>query len=457
MPESEYRTTPYKTDKMPPGVPYIVGNEAAERFSYYGMNSILVIFMTKYMMDAQGHPDHLGEHQAEAWYHTFVSAVYFLPLAGAFLADAILGKFRTILSLSVVYCIGHFVLAINDTRIGLISGLALIALGAGGIKPCVSANVGDQFGPSNQHLLTRVFSWFYFSINIGSAVSTMLIPEFLNSIGPKVAFGTPGIAMLIATVIFWLGRKKFVHIPPTGLACYGRELVRPENLKAIGNLLILMPFAAMFWALWQQNFSSWVLQADKMNRFLFGREWLPAQIQTVNPVFVLGMLPLFSYVIYPAVSKIVRLTPLRKFGAGLFMVILSFVIVGWIQTRIDAGERPHIIWQILAFLVLTAGEVMVSVTHLEFAYTQAPRSMKSLVMCTYLGSVALGNVFTAWINSLIHQGILHLEGASYFFFFVKVMLVTAVVYLCVAPFYRGKTYIQDEEGPAGSPDNAAAT
>src|SRR6267143_4535643 len=123
MPESEYRTTPLKTDKMPPGVPYIVGNEAAERFSYYGLNSILVIFMAKYMLDAQGHPDHLSEKQAEAWYHTFVFAVYFLPLAGAFLADAILGKYRTILILSVVYFLGHFVLAINDTRVGLACGL----------------------------------------------------------------------------------------------------------------------------------------------------------------------------------------------------------------------------------------------------------------------------------------------------------------------------------------------
>src|SRR2546428_12342060 len=132
MPESEYQTTPLKTDKMPPGVPYIVGNEAAERFSYYGLNSILVIFMAKYMVDAQGHPDHLSEKQADAWYHTFAFAVYFLPLAGAFLADAILGKYRTILILSIVYCFGHFVLAINDTRVGLICGLSLVAMGAGG-------------------------------------------------------------------------------------------------------------------------------------------------------------------------------------------------------------------------------------------------------------------------------------------------------------------------------------
>src|SRR6478735_4425493 len=123
MAKQEYLTSPPKITTMPPGVPYIVGNEAAERFSYYGMNSILVIFMTKYMLDAHGQPDRFTEHQADAWYHTFVSAVYFLPLAGAFLADAILGKYRTILSLSIVYCLGHFVLAINDTRIGLISGL----------------------------------------------------------------------------------------------------------------------------------------------------------------------------------------------------------------------------------------------------------------------------------------------------------------------------------------------
>jgi POT family proton-dependent oligopeptide transporter len=441
-----YLTAPTKSTGMPPGVPYIVGNEAAERFSYYGMNSILVIFMTKYMMDAHGHPDHLSEPQAEAWYHTFVFAVYFLPLAGAFLADAILGKYRTILILSVVYCLGHFVLALNDTRLGLTIGLGLVAMGAGGIKPCVSANVGDQFGPSNQHLLSKVFSWFYFSINIGSAVSTMLVPAFLDRYGPKVAFGTPGIAMFIATVIFWLGRKKFVHIPPTGLARFGRELMKAENLKALGNLLILVPFAAMFWALWQQNFSSWVLQADKMDRFLFGREWLPAQIQTVNPIFVLAMLPLFSYVVYPLVGKLVNVTPLRKFGAGLLMMVFAFLIVAWIQIRLDAGERPNISWQILAFLVLTAGEVMVSVTHLEFAYTQAPKSMKSLVMCTYLGSVALGNAFTAGVNFFIQNpdGSVALRGASYFFFFVKVMLVTCVLYALVARFYRGKTYIQDD-------------
>jgi proton-dependent oligopeptide transporter, POT family len=470
MAQAAYLTAPLKTDKMPPGVPYIVGNEAAERFSYYGMNGILVIFMTQHLLNAQGHPDHMSEAQADAWYHTFVSCLYFLPVLGAILGDALLGKYRTILFLSIVYCFGHLALALDHTRLGLVVGLGLIALGAGGIKPCVSANVGDQFGASNQHLLPRVFSWFYFSINFGSAFSTLLIPWMLDPYrvtaeqaaglpawvvrvlervhGPDIAFGTPGILMFIATVIFWLGRKKFVHLPPAGLRRYAKEIAQRENLKALGNLLILVPFSAIFWSLWQQNFSSWVLQSEKMNRHLFGIDWKPAQIQTVNPIFILVMLPLFSYVFYPTINKVFRLTPLRKIGIGLFVTALAFAIVGWIQLRIDAGQTPHILWQILAFVVLTAAEVMVSVTHLEFAYTQAPRKLKSLIMCTYLGAVALGNVFTAAVNFLIQRsdGTVRLQGASYFFFFVIVMFATSLLFVFFARFYSGKAYIQDESG-----------
>jgi POT family proton-dependent oligopeptide transporter len=87
---------------------------------------------------------------------------------------------------------------------------------------------------------------------------------------------------------------------------------------------------------------------------------------------------------------------------------------------------------------------MVSVTHLEFAYTQAPKKMKSLVMCTYLGTISLGNLFTAAINSLIEHGTLKLTGAAYFFFFVVVMFVTAVLFLVFARFYKGKTHLQDQ-------------
>jgi POT family proton-dependent oligopeptide transporter len=207
-----------------------------------------------------------------------------------------------------------------------------------------------------------------------------------------------------------------------------------------------VPFVAMFWALWQQNFSSWILQAESMDRHLFGIEWLSSQIQTVNPIFILIMLPLFSYLVYPFVEKFVPLTPLRKIGAGLFVTAASFYLVTVIQKWIDAGGKPSITWQIWAFVILTAGETLVSPTHLEFSYTQGPVKMKSLVMCTYLLAVSLGNVFTSGVNFFIQNpdGSVKLQGASYFMFFTYVMLGTGVLFAIVMPFYKGRTFLQDQ-------------
>ena len=158
-----YRTRPSQTETgMPAGVPYIIGNEAAERFSFYGMKSILALFMVKYLMTHSGTADHMSENDASKWTHFFGAGVYYLPIAGAFLSDGVLGKYRTIFWLSIVYCFGHFALALDDTRVGLLVGLSLICVGAGGIKPCVSANVGDQFGEGNKPLLSKEFGGFYF-------------------------------------------------------------------------------------------------------------------------------------------------------------------------------------------------------------------------------------------------------------------------------------------------------
>lgn len=482
MAKSEYITAPLNIKGMPPGVPYIIGNEAAERFSYYGMNSILTIFMTKYLTDKMGHMSTMQPANAEAWYHTFVFTLYFLPLLGAVLADAAFGKFKVVMVLSIVYCGGHAALALIGSSVAhmiepryiLAIGLLLIALGAGGIKPCVSTNVGDQFGKSNQHLLTRVFNWFYFAINFGSAFSTLLIPwllepykaspwlsahaspatvSFLESPrlhSPDIAFGLPGVLMAIATTVFWLGRKKFVHIPPAGFKNYVREILDPGTLKTLGHLMIPVPFVMIFWALWQQNFSSWIVQAESMDRHFLGNEWLSSQIQTVNPIFILLMLPLFSYLIYPLVGRVVTLTPLRRIGAGLFVTAGAFFIVAMIQTRLDGGLKPNIIWQVWAFVVLTAGEILVSPTHLEFSYTQAPVRLKSLVMCTYLIAISLGNAFTAVVNFVIQNpdGSVKLQGTSYFMFFVWVMLGTGILFAIVTPFYKGRTYLQDQPDAA---------
>jgi POT family proton-dependent oligopeptide transporter len=434
---------------MPPGVPYIVGNEAAERFSFYGMRAILVTFMTQYLLSSNGTPDHMTDRQAVYWYHTFVSITYFLPLLGAIIADAFWGKYRTILVLSLVYCCGHAALALNDTRVGLVIGLGLIALGAGGIKPCVSANVGDQFGPSNQFLISRVFSWFYFSINFGSAISTLLIPKILHGkgrfSGPHFAFALPGILMFIATVIFWMGRKKFVHVPPAGKN-FVRETFNRANLKIIAHLYIIFVFVAVWWSLYEQTASSWTLQAGKMNLHFLGVNWTQEQLQAANPIFILILIPVFSYVIYPVVDRIFPLTPLRKISIGFFLTIPTYLLAAWIEGQIGQGRHPSIGWQVASYFLLTSAEVLVSITSLEFSYTQAPKKLKSLIMSLYLTSITLGDSFVAAVNIFIENkdGTSKLPGPTYYLFFAGLLLVSSVVFIFVARKYQPHTFIQDE-------------
>jgi len=441
-----YLTAPLVRSTMPGGLPYIIANEAAERFSFYGMRAILVVFMTRYLMGSDGSPALMSGDEAKGWYHLFVSAVYLTPLLGALLADGLLGKYRTIILLSLVYCAGHAALALDDTRIGLVVGLGLIALGAGGIKPCVSAHLGDQFGNSNQRLLSRAFAWFYFAINLGALVSSLATPWLLDRYGSAVAFAVPGLLMLLATLVFWMGRHRFVHIPPGGRR-FLREAFSRRGLGALGRLAIVYLFVAVFWSLFDQTGSSWVLQAGQMNNTLWGVELLPAQIQAANPLLVMLLIPLFSYLIYPAIERVFPLTPLRKITIGLFLAAAAFSIPTTIQMAIDAGATPSIALQLLAYVVLTAAEVMVSITCLEFSYTQAPGTMKSLVMAFFMLSISLGNLFTSTVNFFIQTpgGDSLLAGADYFLFFTVLMLVTATLFVVVARFYHGKNYIHAEQ------------
>lgn len=519
---SHFRTAPRTMKGMPPGIPFIVGNEAAERFSFYGMKTILVVFMTQYLLLSTGRPDLMNETEARESMHLFVASAYFFPILGGIIADAFLGKYLTILILSLVYCGGHLCLALMDMpesmlahtmepRGWLLAGLALIAIGSGGIKPCVSAHVGDQFGQSNRHLLQRVFGWFYFAINFGSFFSTLLTPWLLKHWGASWAFGVPGILMAVATLVFWLGRNRFVHIPPRG-PHYFVETFGREGLASILKLVPLYLLVAVFWSLYDQSGGAWVQQAQHMDRRFLGVQWLESQIQAINPLLVLIFIPLFSTLIYPALGRLIDLTPLRKILVGFALTVIAFAITAHAQGIIDSetarfrneitplaaagtldrpataaalrqvgltshantietlsdtdslvpsvvdagiavdrdGNRilanwPTVGWQLLAYIVITAAEVLVSITCLEFSYTQAPPQMKSLVMSLYLLSVSLGNFFTAMVNSLTKDASGHsvLTGENYYWFFTGCMAAATLLLVPVLWWYRPREYIQN--------------
>ena len=224
-----------------------------------------------------------------------------------------------------------------------------------------------------------------------------MTPWLLKWYGPHWAFGIPGVLMAIATFLFWKGRHKFIHVPPGGKKFFN-EIFSKEGLAAIGKLIPLYLFIAMFWALFDQTGSSWVFQAQDMDRNFMGITWLESQIQAINPLLILTFIPLFTRVVYPSLDKVFKLTPLRKIGIGLFLAAASFALVTLVQGWIDAGERPSVAWQLTAFALLTAAEVMVSIVALEFSYTQAPRNMKSMIMAIFLLSVWAGNFLTSGIN-----------------------------------------------------------
>ncbi len=558
-----WRTSPdHENEGWPKGVPYIVGNEMCERFSYYGMRAILTVHLVA-LYQLTGAAESIAKDKATAAYHLFAGAVYAFPMLGAILADRFWGKYRTILWLSLMYCVGHGVLAVADiptdpnTRLTLVGvGLACIAIGAGGIKPCVSANVGDQFGRANWGKVQTIYQIFYFSINFGSFFATLLIPAIRGDGSEPwrtaLAFGIPGVLMGIATFFFWLGRDKFVHVPaqPGGrlgkldtaagsllFLALGHLFITPadfgwwravislvfiaagfgvfkyrqsleqddgflailiynlaaklrggdanaeladadhdssspllksatwskfwgpaiqkfgvaatEGPYAVFKVCTIFIFIPIFWAIFDQHGSTWILQAQSMDCTLFGVEVQPEQIAAWNPLMVMLLIPIMNAVYRISKGIGFEWTPLRRMVIGLFMSGGSFAVAAIAQRMIDA-QGPGVVsvwWQVLAYLILTTSEVLVSITALEFAYTQAPKRMKSVVMGLFLLTVTLGNAFVSALTSAKDSiaSMLNTEfgQAEFFWFFCWAAVVVGVLMALRARVYIQHDYAQD--------------
>jgi len=518
-------------DRWPQQIKYIVGNEACERFSYYGMTSILAGYISGEL--AKGG---LGQtpDMATSVIHTFKFANYFMPLFGAWLSDKIIGRYHTILWVSLFYCAGHGVLACSDLAGGphgkllfLYVGLALIAFGSGGIKPCVSAFVGDQFRPDQGHLLQKAYGAFYWSINFGSFFSFLAIPWIKNNHGYSWAFGVPGIAMGLATLVFWSGTKYYKRVPPSRqtktsgfipvfLSAYGNQpgfapllnilaalglpclamgaltvvavaqqmsptlvligraglviagiwyllivvhsllgrFELPESFwqgalkrytaveiaaaRSVNPILFVFALVPVFWSLFDQSNSTWVLQGEKMLSFnVLGFSIGAEEMQSANPALVMILVPLLTLGLYPRLGKLA--TPLKRMSFGLFLTAGSYVIVALLQKQIEAGAHISVAWQILPYIVLTTGEVLVSTTGLEFAFTEAAPEMKSTIMSFWLLTVAFGNLLVTAITKVLSSSESGHAGAvssSRFLLYAGLTFGVAILFSFVASRYR---------------------
>ena len=464
--------------RMPRQIPYIIANEGCERFSFYGMRNILTPFLISTLLLFLPEADRAGE--AKHVFHTFVIGVYFFPLLGGWLADRFFGKYNTVLWLSLVYCTGHACLAAFENNLnGFYVGLFLIALGSGGIKPLVSTFVGDQFDQTNKHKAKLVYDAFYWIINFGSFFASLLMPIFLRQYGAAVAFGIPGILMFIATVVFWSGRKKYVHVPPappdphsfmqvskTALLAHAPGQGRPgltvaaigaigavaslamswswgfviaaclalvlilafggvgvsmqlerarlkhpaeavDGVRAVLRILIVFALVTPFWSLFDQKASTWIVQANAMTQptlSLFGSDFTfqPAQMQALNPLLVMILIPFNNLALFPLIRMLgIEPTALRRMTAGIAFTALAWVVIGAIQIHMDSGTPTSMAWQILPYAILTLGEVLVSATGLEFAYSQAPKAMKGIIMAFWSLAVTVGSLWVLIVNASV--------------------------------------------------------
>lgn len=509
--------------KMPRQIPFIIGNEGCERFSFYGMKNVLTVFLAGAFFAHL--PKDAANAEAKDIYHIFVIGVYFFPLLGGWLSDRFFGKYSTIFWLSLLYCVGHACLSIfEDDPQGFYVGLGLIALGSGGIKPLVSSFVGDQFNQTNKHLAKKVYDAFYWIINFGSLFATMLIPSLLEHYGAGVAFGLPGVFMFIATVVLWAGRHRYVNVPPTppdphsflrvartailatepgkgrpglwwalagalvvlaspllflytglgfveifcldvvailafGGVGAGKQLERArgkhpdeavEGVRAVLRILIVFALVTPFWSLFDQKASTWVLTAKDMLK----PSWFePAHMLALNPLLVVLIIPFNNIVLYPWLKKRfgIELSSLKKMSMGLFIAASSWVVISILQLVMDGGTQLSIFWQIVPFFLLTFGEVWVSATGLEFAYSQAPASMKGVIMSFWSLAVTIGNLWVLLVNTGIRQesvlGAISSTGlsttAALMIFFAAFAFLAAIPFALYAKRYKMVDHYRD--------------
>uniref|UniRef100_A0A1A7XL39 Solute carrier family 15 (H+/peptide transporter), member 2 n=3 Tax=Iconisemion striatum TaxID=60296 RepID=A0A1A7XL39_9TELE len=376
----------------PLSICFIVVNEFCERFSYYGMKAVLTLYFLSYLK--------WDKDLSTAVYHAFSGLCYFTPILGALIADSWLGKFKTIIYLSIVYVIGHVVKSVGaiptvgnkDVHIALsMLGLILIALGTGGIKPCVAAFGGDQFDEENMKQRQKFFSIFYMSINAGSLLSTLITPVLRGGVKCfgedcyALAFGVPAALMMVALVVFIFGSSLYKKNPPQGnillQVCncigyaiknrwkssntnpkrkhwldwaedkYSKRLI--EEIRMVLRVLVLYIPLPMFWALFDQQGSRWTLQATRMN-LAFGETFTiqPDQMQMMNALMILLFVPIFDLIIYPLVGLCrVNITPLRKMATGMIFAALAFgaatlVEVNVVKTVVDPAPAGKCLLQV---------------------------------------------------------------------------------------------------------------
>jgi len=438
MPQSEEASAPRG---QPKGLYLLFGVEMWERFSYYGMRAMLVLFLIN-GVTGFGY----SKEDATAVYKWYTTAVYITPVVGGYLADRFLGTHRAILIGSVLISAGHFSMAMAS-RTSFFVGLVLIALGTGFFKSNISTMVGQLYDEGDRRR-DAGFTIFYMGINLGSVLGQTACGALSNtpSLGYHWAFGAAGVGMMFGAVLYVLGRKEHLRgigDAPAREAKNGTSFVSAPltkvDLHCLLTILALAAFNVVFWASFEQAGSSMNFFAlERTDRVFFGHTVPTEWFQSINPVMIVACAGLFSWM-WAALSRrgLEPSTP-AKMGLGLLLQAFGFVFMVMGARVSEHGALASPAYLTLAYVFITWGELCVSPVGLSMVTKLAPAKFASLVMGFWFLTSALANFVAgqlAQVTDKVERGeAFHFLGgqADFFLIFVVACTIAGVALLLVS-------------------------
>ena len=416
----------------PKGLYLLFFTEMWERFSYYGMRAILILYLTKKFIEGGLGMD---EKYAMLLYGYFTGFVYFTPLIGGWLADRYLGKRLAVMIGGVTMMLGQFTLFGLNSTTGLYIGLLLLIIGNGFFKPNISTLVGGLYKDGDSRR-DAAFTIFYMGINLGAMIAPLVIGVVTDnmfattnedgsiSYGYRYGFLVSGIGMLLGQVIFNLlgpkylgdlGTKPVGAVSDTEVAKVqksinpetGKELDEKDEKQRISVIFILLIFAVFFWAGFEQAGSSLSLYTDKyIDRSIGSFEIPTSWFQSVNPLFIVTLAPLFTLFWASPIGR--RLTTPVKMGIGMIILGAGFLfMIGAVAERSangdvnDVNNKAALMWLIMTYLLHTIGELCISPVGLSVVTKLSPPKLASVLMAVWMLSSFFANIVGGYIASYV--------------------------------------------------------
>ena len=432
----------------PKGLYFLFFTEMWERFSYYGMRAIFILFMTKILL--------MKDADASQIYGSYTGLVYLTPLLGGYLCDKFLGNRRSIVIGGLLMAIGQFFMFLSasagaDGGVSLMwMGLTSLIVGNGFFKPNISTMVGQLY-PANDRRIDSAFTIFYMGINLGAFFS----PLITGSMDFKWGFLSACIGMLIGLFAFILFQKKYlisedgkeIGLPVKKLdltsilmilgsigivffmlnfkqmfnsdteiisyLIYGSMVLMPIlilsdkslskiEMNRIIVIFILAFFVIFFWGAFEQAGASLTLFADRQtDRTLFGWEMPASYFQSVNPLAVIALAPIFTIIWgFLYIRKLEPSSP-KKMAIGLALVALGYVVIAIAVKGIGVEDKVSMWWLIGLYVIHTMGELCLSPIGLSMVSKLAPLRLSSLMMGTWFLANAAANKFAGTLSALI--------------------------------------------------------